>query len=170
LLAVVGVASVGCSSGGGGGGAGEITICAELGNLCAQVSVARVVNTCGTSTASMNYSSAFGVSDSLDNCSYGGSAGMMSFNIHRACEASASDGRAYYEVEHTTALPFEFVREEVGGLGDSAFMRTSTDPALAALYVLRGNLVVSLEDYEPPAGTSAKPCLTTLAGYVLAAM
>jgi hypothetical protein len=91
------------------------------------------------------------------------------FEIDRACSTQADFAPLYYQAAYDNPLPLDFVRADVSGLGDRAFIRTSAQTMRAQLFVLRGNTVINLQDYEAPDAASVTACSTTLAVDVLAA-
>ena len=94
---------------------------------------------------------------------------MTVFEIDRICATVAGDAEILYGAEHQEPLTLDFVREEIGGLGDAAFINTSAQTMRAQLFLRRANTNINLQDYEAADAASVKACLTTLAADLLVA-
>jgi hypothetical protein len=174
LIVVTALSAATCSAD-GGSPADSGPLCPVV-DLCAVVSIAELASVCGI-TADGTYDSAPEAGTPAARsapvvgtvCDYQ-SKGIIPFQVSQACyKEGARLAKILYNQEHDSPQEPITTQEDLSGVGDSAFYRYTEARTEGALYVLKGNLLVSMSDYAGTGSDATKLCMTTIAQQVLAA-
>jgi hypothetical protein len=151
----------------GCGGEAQRFVCASV-DLCATVPIEQLNTTCGAGATSAAPDGTTVESYVLDSCIYRNAANADVLSIDRSCFEFAANAAIVYDTTHGDTSSVS-AREEIGGLGDRAFVRVNDQAMTSQLVVQSRNLFIDLTSFDVTDAVAAKACMTQLASDVLAA-